>query len=47
MLEKSKIGKKIFADVNKRPDETSLMMHSETIVDASVIAAPKSIKPEG
>ena len=44
MLEKNKIGEKIFADVNKRLNEAGLMMHGGTIVDASLIAAPKSIK---
>ncbi|MFV0466765.1 MAG: IS5 family transposase [Lachnospiraceae bacterium] len=44
MLEKNKIGEKIFADVNKRLDESGLMMHGGTIVDASIIAAPKSTK---
>ena len=44
MLEKNKIGEKIFADVNKRLDKAGLMMHGGTIVDASLIAAPKSTK---
>ena len=44
MLEKNRIGEKIFADVNKRLDESGLMMHGGTIVDASIIAAPKSTK---
>ena len=44
MLERNKIGEKIFADVNKRLEEASLMMHGGTIVDASLIAAPKSTK---
>ena len=44
MLEKNRIGEKIFADVNKRLDEAGLMMHGGTIVDASLIAAPKSTK---
>lgn len=44
MLEKNKIGGKIFADVDKRLDEVGLMMHGGTIVDASLIAAPKTIK---
>ena len=42
MLEKNKIGEKIFADVNKRLDNSGLIMHGGTIVDASLIAAPKS-----
>ena len=44
MLEKNKIGEKIFADVNKRLDNAGLIMHGGTIVDASLIAAPKSTK---
>ena len=44
MLEENKIGEKIFADVNRRLDESGLMMHGGTIVDASLIAAPKSTK---
>lgn len=44
MLEKNKIGEKIFADVNKRLDKSGLIMHGGTIVDASLIAAPKSTK---
>ena len=44
MLEKNKIGEKIFADVNQRLEEAGLMMHGGTIVDASLIAAPKSTK---
>lgn len=41
---KNKPGEKIFADVNQRLDKARLMMHGETIVDASLIAAPKSTK---
>ena len=44
MLEKNRIGEKIFADVNKRLDEAGLMMHGDTIIDASLIVAPKSTK---
>ena len=44
MLEKNKIGEKIFSDVNARLDRAGLMMHGGTIVDASLIAAPKSTK---
>ncbi|MBQ8040718.1 MAG: IS5 family transposase [Lachnospiraceae bacterium] len=44
MLEKNKIGEKIFADVNERLDKSGLIMHGGTIVDASLIAAPKSTK---
>ncbi len=38
------MGEKIFADVNRRLDESGLMMHGGTIVNASLIAAPKSTK---
>ncbi len=44
MLETNKLGEKIFADVNHRLDKAGLMMHGGTIVDASLIAAPKSTK---
>lgn len=44
MLEANKLGEKIFADVNNRLDRAGLMMHGGTIVDASLIAAPKSTK---
>ena len=44
MLEKNRIGEKIFADVNRRLEEAGLMMHGGTIVDASLIATPKSTK---
>ena len=44
MLEANKLGEKIFADVNSRLDKAGLMMHGGTIVDASLIAAPKSTK---
>lgn len=44
MLEKNKIGEKIFADVNDRLDKAGLMMHGGTIVDATIVAAPKSTK---
>jgi Transposase and inactivated derivatives, IS5 family len=44
LLEKNKIGEKLFADVNKRLDETGLIMHGGTVVDASLIAASKSTK---
>ncbi|MCM1257730.1 MAG: hypothetical protein NC307_07730 [Roseburia sp.] len=44
MLEKDEIGEKIFADVNRRLDEAGLMMHGGTIVDAGLIAVPKSTK---
>ncbi|MCR5002535.1 MAG: IS5 family transposase, partial [Lachnospiraceae bacterium] len=44
MLEKNKIGEKIFADVNDRLDKAGLMMHGGTIVGATIVAAPKSTK---
>lgn len=44
LLETNKIGEKIFADVNKRLEEAGLIMHGGTVVDASLIAAPKSTK---
>ena len=44
MLETNKLGEKLFADVNSRLDKAGLMMHGGTIVDASLIAAPKSTK---
>ena len=44
MLEKNRIGEKIFADVNSRLDKAGLIMHGGTVVDASLIAAPKSTK---
>lgn len=44
MLEKNRIGERIFADVNKRLDDAGLIMHGGTVVDASLIAAPKSTK---
>ena len=44
MPEANRLGEKIFADVNNRLDKAGLMMHGGTIVDASLIAAPKSTK---
>ena len=44
MLESNKLGEKLSADVNSRLDKAGLMMHGGTIVDASLIAAPKSTK---
>lgn len=35
---------RIFADVHKRLDDVGLIMHGETVVGASLIAAPKSTK---
>ena len=42
-LRQTKLGEKIFADVNNRLDK-EVMMHGDTIVDASLIAVPKSAK---
>lgn len=44
MLKTNKLGEKIFADVNTCLDKAGLMMHEGTIVDASLIAVPKSTK---
>lgn len=44
IIEKHKIGEKIFADVNARLEKAGLMMHGGTIVDATIIAAPSSTK---
>lgn len=44
MLEANKLGEKIFVDENHCLDKAGLMMHGGTIVDASLIAAPKSTK---
>ena len=46
MLEKNRIGEKIFVDVNRHLDEAGLMMHGGTIVDASLIDVPKSTKKQ-
>lgn len=44
LLEKNKIGEKIFADVNARLEAAGLIMHGGTVVDATLIAAPSSTK---
>ena len=44
LIEKHKIGEKIFADVTKRLDDAGLMMHGGSIVDATIISAPSSTK---
>ena len=44
MLERNKIGESIFADVSKCLDNAGLIMHGGTVVDAGLIAAPKSTK---
>lgn len=44
LLEREKIGEKIFADVNQRLDAAGLIMHGGTIVDATIIASTPSTK---
>lgn len=44
LIEKNRLGEKIFADVNARLESAGLIMHGGTIVDATLIAAPPSIK---
>ena len=44
LLEREKIGEKIFADVNQRLDAAGLIMHVGTIVDATIIASTPSTK---
>ena len=44
LLEREKISEKIFADVNERLDAAGLIMHGETIVDATIIASTPSTK---
>ena len=44
VLEAHNLGKKLFAEINKYLEEQSLMLREGTIVDASIIAAPKSTK---
>ena len=44
MLEAHKLGQKLFAEINKLLQEQGLMLREGTIVDASIIAAPKSTK---
>ncbi len=44
LIEENGIGEKIFNDVNKRLEQSGLIMHGGTIVDATLIAAPPSIK---
>ena len=46
VLEANNLGKKLFAEINKYLEEQSLMLREGTIVDASIIAAPKSTKNE-
>jgi len=44
LLEKHKIGEKIFNDINARLDAAGMIMHGGTIVDATLISAPSSTK---
>lgn len=44
LLEKNKLGEKLFADVNERLDSAGLIMHGGTIVDATIIASTPSTK---
>ena len=44
LIEENRIGEKIFSDVKARLEKAGLMMHGGTIVDATIIAAPSSIK---
>ena len=44
LLEKHKIGEKIFNDINDRLDAAGMIMHGGTIVDATLISAPSSTK---
>lgn len=43
-LERHKLGKKLFEEINKHLQEHGLMMREGSIVDASIIAAPSSTK---
>ena len=44
LLEKHKLGEKIFEDVTERLEKAGLIMHGGSIVDATIIAAPSSTK---
>lgn len=44
LLEKHKIGEKIFDDINQRLEAAGMIMHGGTIVDATLISAPSSTK---
>lgn len=44
LIEEKKIGEQIFCDVKERLEKAGLMMHGGTIVDATIIAAPSSLK---
>jgi IS5 family transposase len=44
LIEGNHIGEQIFHDVKERLDKAGLIMHGGTVVDATLIAAPKSTK---
>lgn len=44
LLEDHQIGEKLFDDVRERLNKAGLMMHGDTIVDATIINAPSSTK---
>ena len=44
LLEKHNIGEKDFTDIGNRLEESGLLMHGGTIVDATIISAPGSTK---
>ncbi len=44
IIEKNLLGERIFADVCERLDKAGLMMHGGSILDATIIEAPTSIK---
>lgn len=44
LMEENNLGEKIFNDVKERLDKSGLIMHGGTVVDATLIAAPKSTK---
>ena len=44
MLGANKFGERILADVNSRLDKAGFMMYGGTIVDANLMAAPKSTR---
>jgi len=44
LLEKHKLGKKLFAEINHHLDEQGLVLREGSIIDASIIAAPTSTK---
>ena len=46
LLEKEKIGEKLFEDVKDQLDHAGLIMHGGTVVDATLISAPSSTKNE-